>query len=627
MQRKTVLASIRRLHNNRHALNIAAAKREQPELVEAVYAATPYWGWKQALSDAGLSYETIRIEVRETIKCHLCGKAFQALSTHLRVIHEIDCEDYREQYPGAELVSESIREAMSGPTVNLHPDRIPDWEPFWTPEYVLDRVNEYAIQGYWMELSAIAEIDTALVGAAREILGLTIWDDVLLRIGMDPVVYRGCYRPNDFKLADLQSFLEERRAAGISCTKAELFATYDDHHRRPRVMIWAVQRYGNWSAALDAAGVDRSDPLFGGDRYLTAESVTKDLRRLRRELSDMSHTTVSLLPYGVQLTGAATRYFGSWDAALDAARIPRSIRRRDVSYDNAEAVTAAIAQRFEHGFGLAPLDVFYGTRSNIQLWKAAFDFFASWRAAVAHAGGSSSQIKQASQTPLGSRPKVLKELRKRGEDDVTRLSVTSLTSEEGDKHLYVMAVGFFGGWQTAVREIGIDPKSYHQWNLEPPRKYVDEKAVLKEIRKRRREQRPLHARGLTGGDDVDAPLLYTARKLFGDWESAVRAAGIEYDKIVRKRQDYEALRDRTYRIYSSVEEVTAELRRRQAAGLPLNSRALTHGSESEHRDFALHKTAVKLFKTWERALTRAGIDVESVRPAWVTERAKRNRKK
>ncbi|MFG0263392.1 MAG: hypothetical protein ACF788_13455, partial [Novipirellula sp. JB048] len=528
MRKKKVLTAIRRRYADRQPLNISAVKRDHPELMAAVYAVTPYWGWKQALADAGLSYEMIRIEVRDTIRCELCGKSFRSLSGHLRV-HELDGDDYRDRFPGADLVSESVRQSMWGPHAAPPAGWLPHWEPFLTAEYVLDRVKEYANQGTWMEAATIATLDVALIASVREYWGITNWDDALRRIGLNPAVYRGCGRPEDFSLADLQSFLEQRRAAGIPSTLSELLATYDDHHRRPRVFVWAMQRYGNWSAALDAAGVDRSDPLFGGDRYLTKESVTEDLRRLRHELSDMSHCTVSLLPYGIQLTGAASRYFGSWEAALDAADIPASIRLRAASYDSPDEVLAAIKQRLRYGHSVAPLDVYYGSRSNIQLWKAAFRFFPSWRAAVAKAGGKSVQLKQAAQTPLGSRAKVLRELRERSRD-VSQLSVTRLTSDEADKHLYVMASGFFGDWQSAVRAIGVDPKSYHQWNLVPPRKYLDKESLIKEIQRRHQAGEPLHTRGVTDGEFVDVPLLYTARKLFGNWESAIRAARIDYDK-------------------------------------------------------------------------------------------------
>src|SRR5690606_666833 len=137
MRKKTVLTALRRRYADRQPLNLSAVKRDQPDLVAAVYAATPYWGWKQALADAGLSYQSIQIEVRETIRCELCGKSFRSLTGHLPV-HEIDGDDYHAQFPGAELVCESLRESMTGPREEPPAGWLPHWEPFLTPEYVLD---------------------------------------------------------------------------------------------------------------------------------------------------------------------------------------------------------------------------------------------------------------------------------------------------------------------------------------------------------------------------------------------------------------------------------------------------------------------------------------------------------
>ncbi|WP_040769347.1 hypothetical protein [Novipirellula maiorica] len=625
MRKNEVLAAIRRRYRDREPLNVSAVKREDPELVAAVYAVTPYWGWKQALADAGLSYKSIRIEIRDTVQCLLCGKSFRSLFGHLR-IHETDVADYRTQFPNAEIVSESMRHDAMERHGEMSAAWLPHWEPCYTAEYVLDRVKAYADCGMWMELTTIERVDASLLRMIRSYLDETSWDDALRIIGLDPVVYRGCHRPDDFSLADLQSFLEQRRRAGLLSTPSALFATYDDRHRRPRVFVWAMQRYGNWSVALDAAGVDRSDPLFGGVRYLTKESVVEDLQRLQHELPDMSHCTANLLPYGIQLTKAASRYFGNWDAALDAADIPVDIRHRSVTYDSADEVVAAITERLTNEFSVAPLDVFFGARSDIQLWKAAFRFFPSWRAAVVKSGGTSAQVKQAAQTPLGTRAKVLRELRKRS-SDVSRLAITSLTSDVADKHLHAMASGFFGDWQSAVRAIGVDPKSYHQWNLDPHRKYVEKESIVKEIQRRQRASEPLHTRGLTDGEHVDVPLLYAARKVFGNWESAIRAAGIDYDTIVRKRQDYDAYRDRVYRNYMSADQVINELKRRHAESMPLHVRGVTHNTNPEYRDYALFRAAKEYFGTWEAALTEAGIDVESVRPAWVTKRSERLRKK
>ena len=98
----------------RKALNLSAVKREDAELVQAVYEVQPYLGWKAALHHAGIDYGDIRVEILQSVECKICGKHFQALSNHIYVIHGITSEEYRDEYPDAELVSERFREQATG---------------------------------------------------------------------------------------------------------------------------------------------------------------------------------------------------------------------------------------------------------------------------------------------------------------------------------------------------------------------------------------------------------------------------------------------------------------------------------------------------------------------------------
>ncbi|TWU43911.1 hypothetical protein Q31b_14430 [Novipirellula aureliae] len=619
MNRKQVIQTIRRLHRRCEPLNLSAVKRDHPELVSAVYAETPYWGWKAALADAGLTYDKIRIYVRETTECRVCGRRFQNLTVHLRSAHEMSTEDYREEYPDAELVSERLREKLTGNSKRPpHPEFIPHWEPIYTAEYILDRINEYAMRGFWMDYETMTTIDCSLVGVFKIFLDPMSWDDVLRRIDIDPVEYRGFTRDSDFTLADFKQWLEDRESRGVDCTQVTLLGEYDTWHRRPRQFVWAMRRYGNWTAALEAAKVDFGKAVFGGHHYLTKESVLKEVRRKSREKADLSHTAVSLWPNGTQLTDAAARFFGNWTACLDAARVPQKLRVRRVNYETEQDVLEAIRYRLDHQYSLAPLDLYYGSRSDLRLWKKAFELFGSWRNAVKKAGGNSRQIREASQTPFSTTAKVTAELKKRNRGGRS-LAREQLCQNEIDKQLYCMASGFFGTWQAAVRASGQDPKAYHQFNLEPIRKYVTEKQVVDEIRKRQKKDQPINVRGLTHGDATDQPLLYSARKLFGSWQAAIEAAGIEYDSVVHKQQDYEAMKKRTYRTYESRDEVIAELQRRHKEGIPLNHRAVSHGDD-DIRDSALILTAEKFYGDWDKALLAAGIDLASVQPEWVRKR-------
>ncbi|TWT89224.1 MucR family transcriptional regulator [Neorhodopirellula pilleata] len=619
MNRTQILRRIRKRFTSRKPLNLSAVRRDEPDLIEAVYSLQPYLGWKGVLEEAGIKYGDIRVEVRENVECRICGKRLRLLNAHLTQTHGITPEEYRDDYPNAELASESLREELTGRLHNdPHPDFLEHWEPIYTREYVLDRLHEYARQGYWMNMESIGRIDCSLIAAVNHHVKMD-WDSSLRAIGVDPAENRGLVRDDDFTLDDFRRWLGQREQEGLHCTFGQIRLERDSRDRFPPMLTWALRRFGNWRAALVAAGADLSKPIFGGHQFLSERAVKAEIKRLKDADADLSHTAVCLLPQGTQLTSAGIRFFGRWEAALDAARVPKRLRGKRTQYETADDVRQAITARIEHQFPLSPLELYYGSRSDIELWKKSFKHFGSWRKAVAEAGGAAKHIRQARQTPFSTKAKVIAELRRRTAAGQL-LARREMSNDEDDKQLYAMATGWFGSWQAAVRASGIDPKTYHEWNLNPKRKYTDPKHVLAAIRRRRREGHPLNARGFTHGDHQDVPLLYTARKLFGTLQKAIDAAGLDYQKIARKHQDYEAMKERTYRTYETKQEVIDEIQRRFRESIPLNYRAVSHGDDSI-RDWALITAAKAHFAgDWDRALRVAGIDLKTIQPDWVRQR-------
>ncbi len=624
LNRSEIIRRIRKRYQRRDALNLSAVKREEPELVDAVYLVQPYLGWKGALEEAGISYEKIRVYIRETVECQLCGKRFQLLIGHLMQVHLITPQDYREQYPGAELASEQFRAAKTGRVyVESHPEFIKHWEPIYTREYVLDRLNEYARRGFCMDSDTMYRIDCALVAAVRNYVK-TDWDDGLRLIGVDPVEHRALVRDDDYTLEDFRQWLNSREQQGLDCTFGVLMQERDESRRALRMLTWAKRQYGNWRAALLAAGVDLSKPIFGEHRFLSPQDVKAEIKRLKDAGNNLTHRAVCLLPQGTQLTSAGVRFFGTWEAALDSARVPARLRGRRVNYETADDIRQAIATRIENQYGLSPIDLYYGSRADVPLWKKSFEHFESWQNAVAQAGGSAAHRREAAQSPFSSRAKVTAELKRRAHAGQL-LARRVMTYNDQDKSLYVMAIGFFGSWQAAVRSAGVDPKTYHEWNLKPKRKYAEKEDILAEIRQRQLRGQPLNARSLTNGEHRDAPLWYTARKLFGGFKQAIQAAGIDYQQVVRKQQDYDAMKNRTYRTYSTRKEVIEEIQRRIRESLPVTYRALAHGDQGI-RDIALLNTGKSFFADdWDRALQAAGVDLKAIQPEWVRQR-KRNLK-
>ena len=89
-----------------------------------------------------IRYSQIRTYLEETVTCRLCSKQFLRLPLHLKRIHQVSCEEYRIDYPEADIYAEAERAKFFGKSLitGKSSQRLfPHWEPIWTTEYLLDR--------------------------------------------------------------------------------------------------------------------------------------------------------------------------------------------------------------------------------------------------------------------------------------------------------------------------------------------------------------------------------------------------------------------------------------------------------------------------------------------------------
>jgi hypothetical protein len=152
------------------------------------------------------------------------------------------------------------------------------------------------------------------------------------------------------------------------------------------------------------------------------------------------------------------------------------------------------------------------------------------------------------------------------------------------------AVYHHGSYSNAIRAAGIDYESI----IGRPRWTKDR--VIRVIKDARRKNKALNwgAVSKSTGELSRAAFAAIGPRLFGSWERALQAAGIDGDDV------------RVYRAWSD-ETVAWELRHRHADGLEMNSGAV------QRDDSSLHSAALRYFGTYDRALRAAKLEPGKVR--------------
>ena len=231
----------------------------------------------------------------------------------------------------------------------------------------------------------------------------------------------------------------------------------------------------------------------------TRQRWTRELV-IRRILERQAHRL--LLNYWAVVTddeplnGAARRYFGSWEAALQAAGIdpatvknPRDGHNPPGTWTN-ERVLSAIQGHAARGADLAAHRM---QKSDPKLVAAATARFGSWRKAIEQAGFDYAEIRLTRDWP---RQRIIARLRQIARD---RGDLSYLTAEAWDNSFVAAAVAAFGSWDRALDAADISPQRRTvRWNG---------RRILQAIRQGKATER--------GG------LRKAAMREFGSWQAAL----------------------------------------------------------------------------------------------------------
>jgi hypothetical protein len=188
--------------------------------------------------------------------------------------------------------------------------------------------------------------------------------------------------------------------------------------------------------------------------------------------------------------------------------------------------------------------------------------------------------------------RALRKLHRGGAD----LSYNSLAKRK--QSLVSAAAYHFGSYRKAVEKAGID---YAEVTRRPR---WNKAAIIGLIKQAKRGNEDLHWSAVTTrGDELSKAAFASLQpRLFGSWDRALHAAGLDADEVNR------------YRKWTK-ETIVSELKQRHRDHEPLNSGAI------QKDDPGLHAAAVRHFSSYDGALRAAKVDPQKVRErrSWTRE--------
>jgi hypothetical protein len=239
-----------------------------------------------------------------------------------------------------------------------------------------------------------------------------------------------------------------------------------------------------------------------------------------------------------------------------------------------EHVLKAILTREAQGL---PLNHAALLRQDRQLHGAMLRLYGSWEAAIQAAGIDPGEARIHRRW---GREAIIQRIR---EKDALGQPLNALAVQREEATLAGAADRWFGSWYDALEAAGINPE---QWRRRRPT-WTRESAI-EEIQRAHRAGRKLNHAAWKGHS-----LSRAVVDLFGGWDAALEAAGLDPGLV------------RVYRKPWTGEDLLAEIRRKHAAGEPLNAKDV----QPNH----IRRPACRMFGSWDAALVAAGLEPSRIR--------------
>lgn len=504
-EREEILDWIRSEHAAGRALNLHAVKRRRPDLLARVYEVRPFWGWWQAIADAGLDYADLKVELEEMVTCQLCGYVGFQLNAHISRRHGMSSAEYRKRFPGLDLASEARRARMKKEGGN---HLLPHWEPLYSDEYMMDRAYRYYTMGHRLRTTWICEHDHNLWQHIHR-KGIT-WESFITALGIPYPDAKTERAPGITREKLLERLREVVKAEGETPKLARL--TEIDH-----LLLTGVRRYfRNYDKALAAAGLPLPNRPFPLRREFSPEEVLAELRRLADQ--------------GVRITAVGIhKELGNADLHLNIEKMGGypAIRKqlglakpeppRETPRHTREEVIEAMRRRAAEGKEYTVPALREGDEADPELLRSARQHFARWTALLDAAGLK--PVHHAKPRALRRREKLLAALRERSASGLP-IDPKSMREDGATKQLYRTLCLLYKGWENAAAAAGLSEALAKSMTRERD-------GIIAAIRARHERGEPLDAPRIKADAD-GAALHQRGRVEFKSWKNAVMAAGIAW---------------------------------------------------------------------------------------------------
>ncbi len=519
-------AGILRLFQNKEALNLSAVEVACPELLEGLFQAENFIGWKEAIELAGVPMAEIRIEPRVGIICLICGHEAEVLWQHLNVVHGINAAEYRAEFPGVEAASEAMRaEKMSHRHGRPAKKIMPHWEPAWSQTYALDRIHELARQGIPLNYSYLAKREPGFPAYVRRVF--PTWDAGLAAAGINPKTVRVNRESRELTADDVIKSLQkrERENPGLNHIKTASSTS-------SKVLITsAFRNFFSYDAALATAGIDpvHKIPALGDVQKVKARKtlVKETAKRLKER---PAYTPVKTKKFLDRHAGTIKDFYKSW---LNFS-IAMKVFERDIfnsptyhNYDSQKDCIKELQKRAAHGLSLR--------QEELRVDNPSLEIMST-----KHFGTYASALKAAKLTRKArfydkrfypEKKDVMAEIKRRcaAGESLLKADLDRLGGKGNDRNLLRWSARHFGTYREALRAVGMSEEEQIKFSSKATAfRFPDGDSVIAAIQDRAAKNFPLSSSEvrLTMAQGGDKTLIDSSNRHFGSWKKALKTAGL-----------------------------------------------------------------------------------------------------